>query len=230
MTIDPTKARAPAAPAPSDLRESPAVTPPARERAWAQPLPEPILDAARVSLADFRRSQPAWKAYLKYAWLRALRPLLVLVFWAGVLLYVWRHFFATTGALGDVSLLALYAAIVLVIILGMLLLAPVRRLLQASEEGEPRDPRDDTAPAVADFAKVPAGRLSRWRQARSLRVRHDRKGWLQEAEEAPAAVAAPSAPTPDEASAMRAGGDAAAPGGRSQSAGFKSRRAPVTVA
>jgi len=166
----------------------PAVTPPERARFWAQPHPEPILDAARVSLDDFRRAQPTWKAYGKYVWLRAVRPILFALFWAGVLIYVWRHFFMSTGELGDVSLLALYAVIVLAILLGMLLLAPVRRVLLAAEEGEAGDPLDDTRPEVADFARMAPRRLSLWRHTRSLRIRHDRKGRLRNAEAGEAAV------------------------------------------
>lgn len=151
-----------------------------RAHDWAEPGEEPILDAARVPLQAFRDHRPAYKAYAMYAWLHILRPVLLVAFWVGVILYAWRHFFQTTDEARDVSLLGLYALIVAGIFVVMLLIAPIRHFIRKDEE-RGKVPADSTAFDMADYAELPSRRLFSWRRARSLVVRHDRTGKLSDA-------------------------------------------------
>lgn len=163
--------------------------PGARPHAWAEPGEEPILDAARVPLKSFRDNRPAYHAYGMYFWLHILRPVLLVAFWVGVLLYAWRHFFRPTDELKDISLLGLYGLLVAGIFILMLLVAPIRHLIRKSEDSDPGK-HTSTAFDVADFADVPSRRLFVWRRARRLVVRHDRAGKLRDAADMDANVGA----------------------------------------
>ena len=79
-------ARTPPQPHPSDRAE--AGMPPERQADWAEPDAEPILDAARVPLSAYPQSPDG---YLMYTWLHVARPLLVVLFWIGVIIYAWRQ-------------------------------------------------------------------------------------------------------------------------------------------
>ncbi len=161
---------------------SPDYRPPERQQEWSQPyVKEPILDAARVPLEAFEAGEPSPRAYMLYIWLHALRPLLVGLFWIGVAIYAWRHFFRPTENMDDASLLALYLLGALGVFVLVLLLAPLRRLLRTEEESSQETARESTVFEVADYAEVTPGRLSAWSQARRLQVQHDDEGRLSHA-------------------------------------------------
>ena len=148
--------------------------PPPRQPDWAEPEAEPILDAARVPLSAYPQSPDG---YLMYVWLHFARPLLVVLFWIGVSFYAWRQFFSPTEGMDDYTLLGLYALIVLGIFIAMLLIAPMRRIAQKSDDAvETPDP--STATEIAEFAQVAAPSMRQWRRSRRLAVDHDDHGNL----------------------------------------------------
>lgn len=153
--------------------------PGARPHIWSEPGEEPILDAARVPLKAFRDNRPAYHAYAMYFWLHYLRPLLLVAFWVGVVLYAWRHFFRQTDTPQDVTLLGLYAILVAIIFLLMLLAAPIRKMIRRSEDNDPGKGHSTSA-EVAEFTNMPSRRLFAWRRSRLLVVQHDRAGNLRD--------------------------------------------------
>lgn len=181
QTSQPTATR-PSAPSETQALGAAAASARPGERAhdWAEPGEEPILDAARVPLQAFRDHRPAYKAWAMYAWLHILRPILLVAFWVGVILYAWRHFFQTTDEAHDVSLLGLYAMIVAGLFIVMLPIAPVRHFIRKDEERD-KVGTESTAFDMADYAELPSRLLFSKRRARSLVVRHDRSGKLSDA-------------------------------------------------
>uniref|UniRef100_UPI000D42047F hypothetical protein n=1 Tax=unclassified Variovorax TaxID=663243 RepID=UPI000D42047F len=152
-----------------------------RARGWAEPQAEvPVLDAARVPLSAFMRNKPAPSAVATFAWLRVGRPVLLLLFWAGVAFYAWRHFFQVAEGPQDNGLLTVYALGGLVILLVMLLLAPWRRRAIRHEETDGRSP-DSTVAQLAEYSSLEARNLTLWQGARRLRVQHDREGRVTDA-------------------------------------------------
>ena len=141
---------------------------------WAEPGDDPILDAARVPLKDYPQTPDS---YVSYVWLHFVRPLLVVIFWVGVGLYAWRHFFRSTDGFDDKSLLGLYALIILGIFIIMLLIAPLRRAAHRDEDRAPDD-GSTASVAVATHAKMRLRPLFQWRRARRIAVLHDTHGKL----------------------------------------------------
>lgn len=147
---------------------------------WARPEDEPILDAARVPLERYPDTP---HSYVMYVWLRFARPLLVIVFWAGVGLYACRNFFQTTvKGMDGAGLLGLYVLIVLGIFISMLFVAILRRTAREEDADLPGQ-GGEMALVVAPARKNLLQRLIQWRQARRLAVLHDRQGRLRKAKD-----------------------------------------------
>jgi len=149
---------------------------PPRQRGWAEPQEEtPVLDAARVPLSAFMRNKSMPNAVATYAWLRVGRPVLLVVFWAAVALYAWRHFFHVEQVRQDNGLLVIYGLCALGILAGMLLLAPARRRAIRDEQ-MPERGDDSTVAQLAEYSLLEPRNLSLWQRARRLEVQHDRDG------------------------------------------------------
>jgi hypothetical protein len=111
------------------------VMPEEAAQSWVEPVAgQPIIDAARVPLRAFNAHKPRRSAFWMFTWLHYLRPVLVAGVWLVVAWYVWNHFFALPRSLEVWELVALYVAGILSILLVMLLLAPLRRREEQSEE------------------------------------------------------------------------------------------------
>ena len=156
--------------------------PPERAHGWAEPTEAPIVDAARVPLQAFRENKPARSAYLMYAWLHIVRPFLFILFCLGIAFYAWHHVVSPTEDLNDVELLGIYAAVVAVILVVMLLVAPFRWMRQRDEDDRNETPANSTVFELAKFADVPPRRLASWRNLRRSIVRHDNDGNVRSAE------------------------------------------------
>ena len=178
-----------------------AVKPLPRARDWAQPAgdEEPILDAARVSLAAIRENRSGPAAIALFVWLRALRPLAVIAFWVVAFAYSWRHFFKPTQSLEDYHLLLIYGAVIVGIFFIMMLLAPWRRDVQRQDERNYMIRRSSTT-ELADFAELGSQRVGRWQRARRLVAHHDKHGRLRHAADLDTGLAAA---TPEGAAAAR---------------------------
>ncbi|MES2530921.1 MAG: poly-beta-1,6-N-acetyl-D-glucosamine biosynthesis protein PgaD [Pseudomonadota bacterium] len=167
--------------------------PPERASDWAEPNGTPILDAARVPLKAFRENKPTFSAYAMYIWLHLLRPLVLVMFWVGAAFYAWRHFFEPTDDGEGLSLLAIYAVVIAVIFVVMLVVAPVRR--RQHEKKRRAKASESSVDALAEFARLPPQKLSRWQRGRRLVVQHDADGQLRNASDLDADLA--HAPVPE---------------------------------
>lgn len=175
----PTPARLPSTPLSRALRrrtEPPALGP---ECPWRRSAgDEPIIDAARIPLAAFRRgSAPSQPTLAKYVWLRVLRPALTLAMWSCVIGYAWPYVRGARAQPEVLQLLGLYGMVIVAILLAMLLMAPWRRRRQRSEAVPKQEP--SSLFALAAYIHVPTARLSTWQRARQLRVQHDGNGRLR---------------------------------------------------
>lgn len=172
------------------------VMPEEAAQSWVEPVAgQPIIDAARVPLRAFNAHKPRRSAFWMFTWLHYLRPVLVAGVWLVVAWYVWNHFFALPRSLEVWELVALYVAGILSILLVMLLLAPLRRREEQSEETQFGDSvHASTFPEMADYAGMPQRDLASVHLAQRVVVHHDEEGHVSrldmEPVEAEAALAA----------------------------------------
>ncbi|MDA7418450.1 poly-beta-1,6-N-acetyl-D-glucosamine biosynthesis protein PgaD [Xenophilus arseniciresistens] len=159
---------------------------PPRQRPWSQPpgVEEPIIDAARVPLSTYlSRQGPPWSPLRRIAtfvWLRMLRPLLTLFIWVAALMYAWPYVLGTPSQPETRHLLVLYAGVIAVIFVGMVMVAPVRRLQQRRSRQQFKAD-DSSLMALADLIEIPPAQLSLYQKARRLFVQHNPHGRLHQA-------------------------------------------------
>lgn len=159
---------------------------PPRQRPWSQPpgVEEPIIDAARVPLSTYlSRHGPPWsplRRILTFVWLRLLRPLLTLFIWLAALMYAWPYVVGTPSQPETRQLLLLYAAVIGLIFVGMVLVAPVRRL-QRRQSRQQFKVDDSSLMALADLIDMPPAQLSLYQKTQRLFVHHNPHGRLHQA-------------------------------------------------
>ncbi|RYF66038.1 MAG: poly-beta-1,6-N-acetyl-D-glucosamine biosynthesis protein PgaD [Comamonadaceae bacterium] len=145
----------------------------------------PVIDAAHAPMGSMRRRWPRL-APVMFLWLKLLRPAAVVLIWLVAVRYAWVHFFGLPKDMPQWQEIALYGVVVLAIIGGMLLLAPLRRREVRSEPTG--DAGESTISDISDFAGLSPDNLAQWQQAQRLTAHHDDTGNLRHADKlAPAA-------------------------------------------
>jgi poly-beta-1,6-N-acetyl-D-glucosamine biosynthesis protein PgaD len=141
----------------------------------------PIIDGARIPYGVLRQRFPRFGIWL-FAWLRVIRPILVLAFWLLAVHYLWRHFFDLSDQFPVEQKFIFYSEVVVLILVLMLALAPLRRREVCRETADDTGPA--TLPEISDFAQLAEDELALWRDTQRLVAHHDRQGRLDNAEAA----------------------------------------------
>ncbi|WP_144636271.1 hypothetical protein [Bordetella genomosp. 13] len=146
---------------------------------------DPIIDQTDLPLSTWLRIAGPVTGAVRYLWLKALRPLMLVAVWALFLFYVyWDFFMALSSSTSDMRFLVLCGVGIFTLLAAMLLTA---RLVRNREDNE-NEESDTAARAqpvqvqeMAEAAKVPVRQLSLWQRARSVVALHDDDGHFRAA-------------------------------------------------
>jgi poly-beta-1,6-N-acetyl-D-glucosamine biosynthesis protein PgaD len=137
----------------------------------------PIIDVTKEPLENLSRRWHG-RALPYFVWLRVLRPLLLLGFWAAVLAYAWLQVadvLQEPAPLESFRTYGLALAATLAIVLVLLLLRSRRRGRQ------PASVRRTSVDEVARYAHLPVETLTDWQGSALLSVEHDETGRMRHA-------------------------------------------------
>ena len=147
----------------------------------------PSIDTSFSSLEDLRMSPRIQHPLSTFVWLRYVRPLVLTMFWAFVLYFVWKYFFdlhmdRVHLPWEALTAYALVAGTILVLMLFIAFLRRRRALRVRRTAGRGASPD-----GLAQYADVPTRQLGEWQSRQQMMVHHDDHGQVRSVNELTAA-------------------------------------------